>query len=81
MRGCINFRWGSFWFEIGGYSAFFKSQSYLRATSPAPFTLIISLNTSNQNLEIQILFIIVEGFWNYATEEDTPALQLSEQDF
>ena len=44
----------------------------MRATRP-PSTLIGSLNTSNQNLEITILFIVVEGPGHYIYKEDPPS--------
>jgi hypothetical protein len=59
-------------FENGSYSVPFKIQKDLKATSP-PSHPPISLKTSNQNSEIAILFILVEGSGNYVFEEDTPA--------
>ena len=51
---------GLIWYEIGIYSALFKCESDTRATNhPA---LIISRNTSNRNLQIENLLIVVEGF-------------------
>ena len=43
--------------------------------------LSIYLNTSNQNLDITILFIVVDGFENYVCEEDPPPpIALRERD-
>ena len=46
-------------------------ESDWRATNPS-LTPTISPNTSNQNLEIAILFNVVEMSGNYVFEDDTP---------
>ena len=55
---------------------FLRVKSDLKATRF--FMLIISPKTSNQNLEIVILFIVVEGL---VFEEDIPQLHLSGKGF
>jgi len=44
----------------------------LKTQPPPPNKLIISSKKSNENLEIEILFIAVEGPGNNLFEEDTP---------
>ena len=52
-------------------STIFKSQKYLEGGQPSP-TPIISSNTSNKNLEIAILFNIVQTSSNYVFGVITP---------
>ena len=62
---------GSFDWKLKGLVPFLIVQSNWRVANP-PFTPTISQNTSNQNLEIAILFNIIESSKNYVFEDNKP---------
>jgi hypothetical protein len=61
--------------EIERASALLKAKSDWRATKN-PLTPSISLNTSNQNFEMAILFNVVESSGNEVFEDDNPPTDL-----
>jgi hypothetical protein len=72
MGGRINIRWGLFDLKLEFIVLFLRVKVIWEQAAPPPPSSEFALN-----LEITILFMVVEGFGNYVFEDQLSPLQLS----